>query len=141
MVHPELRPFLEKAQSSLQAAEVLFEHHLYPSSASRAYYAVFVGASLLLTEMSSRKPISIKTMRIEWEHETVHSAFLNEFHARRRLFTKEDVDAYTKLREARENADYGIVELTPQRAKRLLTSSRQLLAKIEGLVEDAHQIG
>lgn len=43
--------FLAKARENLQAAEVLFENHLYNVSANRAYYATFHAAIAALADV------------------------------------------------------------------------------------------
>ena len=135
-MRPELGPFLAKADAFLQAAEVLFSQGLYESCISRAYCAAFTSVSVLPTQKTARKVINLRTQRIEWNHNSVHTHFLHEFHRRSRVFTKQEVDCYSQLKIERENADYATGQLNPRRVERLLIRTRELLVKIRDMVEN-----
>jgi hypothetical protein len=67
----------ERAQASLQAAELCLAHGLVDSAVNRAYFALFQAAICALEQRGMR--------RREWTHKGVHSDFVQLFVRRRKL--------------------------------------------------------
>src|SRR6266511_3877103 len=65
----------ERAQASLQAAELCLAHGLVDSAVNRAYFALFQAAICALERRGMR--------RREWTHKGVHSDFAQLFVRRR----------------------------------------------------------
>src|SRR2546426_6748137 len=67
----------ERAQASLQAAELCLAHGLVDSAVNRAYFALFQAAICALERRGLR--------RRAWTHQGVHSDFVQRFVPRRKL--------------------------------------------------------
>ena len=115
---------LAKAERSIQGAEVLFQRGLYDFSVSRAYYAMFYGAEVLLL----KKGLSFS------KHSAVISAFGKHF-AKPRLIDPVFHQYLAEGFDERQLADYAFEEeiaredaqLQIDRAKAFLQTARDWL--------------
>jgi uncharacterized protein (UPF0332 family) len=70
--------FFEKAEQSLQSAQILFENGCYDDSASRAYYAAFQAAIAALAKFGFTNDDN--------DHKWVQSLFARELIHRKKVF-------------------------------------------------------
>jgi uncharacterized protein (UPF0332 family) len=116
---------LDRAQSKLESAQLLFDNGKYDDAISRAYYSMFYAARALLR----LKDITPRT------HKGVVSQFGSEF------VRKGDMEAfYAKAinyaRESREDADYGIYfEASQEEAEDILQDAKSFLEKARDIIE------
>ena len=103
----------ERAQASLQAAELCLAHGLVDSAVNRAYFALFQAAICALEWRGMR--------RREWTHKGVHSDFVQLFVRRRKLVPASFAGALPSVMHLRHIADYqqpGVSQVQAERAVR-----------------------
>ena len=115
---------LERAQSSLQAARLCLEKHLFDSAASRAYFAMFMIAICALENLGIK--------RSEWTHKGVHSDFVFNFVRSRKIVPASFASALPTAMEIRHIADYrpsGASQRQAERVVRLAGEFSERLSK------------
>ena len=115
---------LERAQSSLQAARLCLEKHLFDSAASRAYFAMFMIAICALENLGIK--------RSEWTHKGVHSDFVFNFVRGRKIVPASFASALPPAMEIRHIADYrqpGVSQRQAERVVRLAGEFSERLSK------------
>ena len=115
---------LERAQSSLQAARLCLEKHLFDSAASRAYFATF------MISICALENLGIK--RSEWTHKGVHSDFVFNFVRGRKIVPASFASALPTAMEIRHIADYrpsGASQRQAERVVRLAGEFSERLSK------------
>jgi uncharacterized protein (UPF0332 family) len=117
----ESQDLWQRAQESLQAAEVLLP--VSPdAAASRAYYAAFFAVSALFA-------LDGRTFR---RHSAVEAAVHRDL-VRAGKWPAERGAAYARLFELRQTGDYGVGEhVTAQDARRAAEAARDILAAVAG---------
>ncbi len=88
----------ERAQASLQAAELCLAHGLVDSAVNRAYFALFQAAICALERRGMR--------RREWTHKGVHSDFVQLFVRRRKRVPASFAGALPSVMHLRHIAAY-----------------------------------
>ena len=115
---------LERAESSLQAARLCLEKHLFDSAASRAYFAMFMIAICALEKLGIK--------RSEWTHKGVHSDFVLNFVRGRKIVPASFASALPTAMEIRHIADYrpsGASQRQAERVVRLAGEFSERLSK------------
>mgnify|MGYP006301482481 CR=1 FL=1 len=125
----EIQWLLERADESLQAAELTLNNRLFHSSVSKAYYAMFYAAQALVLSKG--------------KNAATHKGVLTQFSA---LFIKTgEVDRsygvmLARAFAARGKADYEIgVEITEQEAGQSLADARSFLSMASRLVSGTNE--
>lgn len=115
---------LERAQASLQAAQLCLAQGLFDSAVNRAYFALFQTAICALESQGMRKR--------EWTHKGVHSDFVHMFVRRRKLVPASCVGALPSVMQLRHMADYqqpGVSQRQAERAVRVAHDVFTLLTR------------
>ncbi len=121
----------ERAQASLQAAELCLAHGLVDSAVNRAYFALFQGAICALERRGMR--------RREWTHKGVHSDFVQLFVRRRKLVPASFAGALPSVMHLRHIADYQQPGVSQVQAERAVRRAREFVALLQREVFDGPQ--
>ncbi|MFT4152635.1 HEPN domain-containing protein [Parafilimonas sp.] len=118
---------LEKAQQSLEAAELLFNNNFFADSLSKIYYAVFYAVSAWLT----KKKLNPKT------HQGVKSLFHKEF-----IYTgnvsKEQGEFFDMLQAKRFEVDYEDYPfINEEKLPQYLENAKALIALIKTRIKNS----
>ncbi len=113
---------LSKAEESLGAARLSFDHGYFNSSVSRAYYAMFQAAQAALA--------AIGLHRAEWSHAGLQATFSNELTRRRKIYPPELARYLVKSLEFRLTADYGPLDMTRGQAAQTLGWATEFLRRV-----------
>jgi uncharacterized protein (UPF0332 family) len=123
-MNEEVRRYLERADRSLEASEVLAKAGFWAESASRIYYAMFYAAQALLKAEGTDVT----------KHSAVEAAFGYQFAKTGRIdpkFHRMLIDA----RKIREKADYDLFEeIVEPEASLEVKSGREFVAAIRALL-------
>jgi uncharacterized protein (UPF0332 family) len=121
----------ERAQASLQAAELCLAHGLVDSAVNRAYFALFQAAICALEERVIR--------RREWTHKGVHSDFVQLFVRRRELVPTSFAGALPSVIHLRHIADYQQPGVSQVQAGRAVRRAREFVTLLQREVFDGPQ--
>jgi len=114
-------PLMQKAQQSLDAAQLLIQQSFYDFAVSRAYYAMFYAVEALLADLGQSYS----------SHGAVIAAFGREFAKTGKL----PVELHRQLidaQDARNIGDYGMREsLTADQVTQIYNSARGFLTQVE----------
>jgi len=116
---------IEKAQESLQAAELCYTHKLYNSTANRAYYAMFQ-ATVVALEAGGVKPAKGR-----WSHAGLQSTFALELTRRRKVYPRSLTTMLARGLEIRNTADYETADTSKRRANQILRWARDFVGQVE----------
>ena len=109
----------ERAQASLQAAELCLAHGWVDSAVNRAYFALFQAAICALEQRGMR--------RREWTHKGVHSDFVQLFVRRRKLVPLSFASALPTVMQLRHMGDYQQPGVSQRQAERAVRLAREFL--------------
>ena len=112
-----------KAERFLGDAEEALRAEMWETCVSRCYYVAYHAVAALL---ESRGDYAQQ----RWRHERLAASFEARFTRRGFLFTKRDEDVFRRLLRERYAADYGNVQFTGIRARRVLEAARQLCNRL-----------
>jgi uncharacterized protein (UPF0332 family) len=116
---------LARSIESLKAAELCLRENLVNSVVSRAYYAMFQAAQVVLEAGG--------LVCSEWSHKALHASFNQELIDRRKLYPRELRDYLTSALTLRQAADYdeaGISMRIAQRQIRRAVTFDQTVEKV-----------
>lgn len=116
-------PGLDAARDSLRAAEILTREGLHRDAVSRAYYAMYSAAKVLL----AKKGIHART------HGGVLQA-LGEHFVKPRVLDPEAAGHLGFAMQLRQRADYGDLEVTAADAQAVLRRAVEFVRRIESLL-------
>lgn len=120
---------IEKARTSLRAAQLLFNDGIFDFSASRSYYCMFYAAEAIL--LTGNLAFS--------KHSAVIGAFGREF-VKTGLVPGTLHEYILKASELREMGDYGAPGLiSQQKAQGLIQQAREFIDKIEAYLRQHGQ--
>ncbi len=91
----EVDLLIEKAESKLNSAKILFEKGMYDDAISRAYYCMFYAAKAILY-LKEKHPRTHRGVLSHFGLEFVKTGMIEEYYAK----------AITTAQERRERADY-----------------------------------
>ncbi len=114
---------LDRAQESLQAAQLCLREALVNSATSRAYCAMFQAAQVALD------PTGV--MRPEWSHRTLQAAFVTELIHRRKIYRRAFRDYLSSGQRVRQIADYGQAGVSSKIAQRLVRRAEGFVCAVE----------
>jgi uncharacterized protein (UPF0332 family) len=117
-------PALEAARDSLRAARILVDEGLYRDAVSRAYYAMFSAAKVLL----AKRGVQART------HGGVLQA-LGEHFVKKGTLDAEVVGHLGFAMQLRQRADYGDLEVTAADAQAVLRRAAEFVPRIESVLE------
>jgi uncharacterized protein len=109
------------------AAQLSFDNRLYNMAASRAYYAMFTAARVLLSDIAG---LEIERIR---RHATVLRLFSAHF-VREGLCTRELGRAFFRASQLRGTADYDFTPVGRAEAETAIKTMRDFLAFAEQLL-------
>ncbi|MCP4549156.1 MAG: HEPN domain-containing protein [bacterium] len=115
--------FFAKASENIQAAEMLFESHMYNASANRAYYAAFHSAVAALAHAG------IQLGRLK--HDAVQARFNGELIRRRKIYSGRFKSYLPDLQAVRDDADYKLNPVSQKVAKRQLDKAREYVQALK----------
>ena len=121
----------ERAQASLQAADLCLVHGLVDSAVNRAYFALFQAAIYALERRGMR--------RREWTHKGVHSDFVQLFVRRRKLLPASFAGALPGVMHLRHIADYQQPGVSQVQAERAVRRAREFVTLLQREVFDGPQ--
>lgn len=122
---------LEKAQESLNAADLCFQEMLYNSTANRAYYAMFQAAIVALTQ------IGIQPKGEQWSHEGMQATFAIELTRKRKIFRSDMVRDLLDVLAIRNQADYNEQDVSKKDAIDALNAARKFVGTISNWIHHA----
>jgi uncharacterized protein (UPF0332 family) len=114
---------LDRAQESLQAAELCLQEGCVNSAASRAYYAMFQAAQVALEHVGSGREV--------WSHASLQAAFVTECIQCRKIYPAALRNALAAGLEVRQEADYGHAGVSQKLAQRLLQRAVAFVSAVE----------
>lgn len=114
---------LERAQESLQAAELCLQQGLVNSAASRAYYALFQAAHVGMHIAGFGQG--------EWSHAGLQAAFARELVHRRKIYPAVFREYLSAGLITRQIADYGQAGVSRKIAQRLVRRATSFLAAVK----------
>ena len=118
--------YLDAARNKLDSAEILFKHSKYDDSISRAYYAVFHCAQVLLVSLGIKAE----------SHAGVRQLFGLHF-IKKGKFDKKFGRYLKNLKDERENGDYGIFTLIEKKdAQEALKEAEEFIKVTEKYLKD-----
>src|SRR5262249_40876302 len=121
----------ERAQASLQAAELCLAHGLWDSAVNRAYFALFQAAICALERRGGR--------RRGWTHKRVHSDFLQLFGRPRKLAPPRFSRGLPPAMHLRHIADYQQPGVSQVQAERVVRRAREFVTLLQREVFDGPQ--
>jgi uncharacterized protein (UPF0332 family) len=114
---------LERAQESLQAAELCLKAGYVNSASSRAYYAMFQAAQVALETAGFT--------RTAWSHPGLQATFTTELIHRRKLYPATFRDYLSSGIVVRQAADYGRAGVSQKIARRIVRRAALFVAAVE----------
>ena len=114
---------LERAQESLQAAELCLQAGWVNSAVSRAYYAMFQAAQVAL-EMAG-------FTRMVWSHPGLQATFTTELIHRRKVYPATFRDYLASGLVVRQAADYGRAGVSQKIAQRMVRRAAMFVDAVE----------
>jgi len=114
---------LERAQESLQAAQLCLREGLINSAASRAYYAIFQAAQVAMAIAGSPQD--------EWSHQGLQASFARELTHQRKVYPTAFREYLSYGFGVRRAADYGISGVSRKIAQRLVNRAASFIAAVE----------
>lgn len=121
-----IRMEFDRAQESLQAAQLCLQMRLVNSAVSRAYYAMFQAAQAALEQAGFR--------RSSWSHSGLPAAFTTELMHRRKRYPAVLRDYLSSGLEVRQVADYGRSGVSQKITQRLVWRARTFVAAVEEVI-------
>lgn len=121
------RMSLERAQESLQAANLCLQAGYVNSAASRAYYAMFQAAQAALGAAGFTRAF--------WGHAVLQATFTAELIARRKVYPSGLRDYLSTALLIRHEADYGTSGLSQKVAQRTLRRATRFVAAVEEVLQ------
>jgi uncharacterized protein (UPF0332 family) len=118
---------LERAQESLQAAELCLQAGWVNSAASRAYYAMFQAAQVALETAGFTRPV--------WSHPGLQATFTTELIHRRKRYPAIFRDYLAAALVVRQAADYGRAGVSQKIAQRMVRRAGQFVTAVEETVQ------
>jgi len=118
---------LERAQESLQAANLCLQEGYVNSAASRAYYAMFQAAQVALEAAGYT--------RATWGHAVLQATFTAELIARRKVYPSGLRDYLSTGLLTRNAADYGTSGISQKVAQRMLLRATRFVAAVEEVLQ------
>lgn len=115
--------YLEKAQESLQAAELCHEQKLYNSTANRAYYAMFQAAIVTLEQRG------FQPRGKNWSHESVPGTFAGELTRRRKIYSPHLARYLVDGLSIRNQADYRHIHVSKAQAQRIMRWAKEFVGE------------
>src|SRR5262245_5544875 len=115
-----------RAQESLRAAALCLREGYVKSAASRAYYAMFQAAQVVLAQAG--------LARTTWSHSSLQAAFVTELIQRRKIYPAVFRSALASGLEARQEADYGHAGVSQKMAQRLVQRATAFIDTVEEVV-------
>jgi uncharacterized protein (UPF0332 family) len=119
--------FLAKAKENLEAAEMLFDHHLYNAAVNRAYYAAFQAAIAALVNQG----IAIERPG----HASIQARFVTELIQRRKQYPGSFRASLMDLQSVRDEADYKSKSVSSRVAQRQLAKAKNFVDTIVREIE------
>ncbi len=122
----EVHLLLEKAESKLNSAKILFENRVYDDAISRAYYCMYYAAKAILC-LKEKHPRTHRGVVSQFGLEFVKEGLIEEYYAR----------AITTAQERREMADYDI-HYTPseEEAESIVEDAERFLERIRRAIDE-----
>lgn len=117
-----------KADECYRAARLAFDHDLWETAISRAYYGLFHLVSEVMAQNANR-------YEQRWNHRQLHNAFIDNFCKRGFLLSRQDGETYGLLREERLAADYGNPAFSQRRAARAMRRAEELHKKLSEVLD------
>jgi len=117
---------MKKACEALAAARLCFEHELYDSAVSRAYYAMFWAAIAALESVGRRQD--------EWSHGGLRKTFSYELVTKRALFREQLGRFLNEAYTARSRADYRVHPTSRRLAQQALSRAERFVARAEEVI-------
>jgi uncharacterized protein (UPF0332 family) len=114
---------LDRAQESLQAAEVCARWGFINSAASRAYYAMFQAAQVALESAGFTGE--------EWSHAGLQATFTAQLIHRRKTYPAVFRDYLSAGLQTRQEADYGGSGVSQKVTDRLVRRASTLVSSVE----------
>ncbi|GAG33537.1 unnamed protein product [marine sediment metagenome] len=124
--HDIIEKLLEKADRSIEAADLLFSQNYYDFAVSRAYYAMFYCTQAVL--MSKNLSFS--------KHSAVIATFGRDF-IKTGIFNQELYKALRNAFEARQTGDYFTTEqISKERCQETIESAKSFISETESYLKD-----
>jgi uncharacterized protein (UPF0332 family) len=120
---------ISKAQESLNAAELCYEHKLYDSTASRAYYAMFQAAVVALESAGVLPDAEM------WSHKGLQSKFALELVHRRKTYPRELTAMLSDGLNIRNTADYSDGSVSERMAGKSLRWAHEFVGQVQKVSE------
>ncbi len=115
--------FLDKAQSNIESAQLLFDFQRYNESASRAYYGAFQAALAALSAIG---------MQVErMSHEAAQATFNRELIHRRKIHSGHFKSHLLDLLVVRNMADYEAKSVSKRVAAEQIKAARESVESIK----------
>ncbi len=114
---------LDRAEESLQAAELCWREALVNSAASRAYYTMFQAARVALETAGFSSQ--------EWSHSGLQATFTAELIHRRKIYPAVFRDYLSAGLQTRQAADYSDSGVSRRVTHRLLRRAAAVLTAVE----------
>ena len=118
---------LERAQESLQAANLCLQAGYVNSATSRAYYAMFQAAQVALEAAGFT--------RATWGHAVLQATFTSELIARRKVYPSALRGYLSTGLLIRQEADYGTSGISQKVAQRTLRRAGRFVAAVEEVLQ------
>jgi len=117
---------IEKAESKLNSAKILFENGVYDDAVSRAYYCMYYAAKALLS-LKDMHPRTHRGVLSQFGLEFVKTGVIEEYYAK----------AITTAQERRERADYDIYyNPSKEEAESIIEDAERFLDRIKKAVDE-----
>ncbi len=122
----EVDLLIEKAESKLNSARILFEKGIYDDAISRAYYCMYYAAKAILC-LKEKYPRTHRGVLSQFGLEFVKTGIIEEYYAK----------AITIAQERRERADYDIY-YTPSKeeAESIIEDAERFLNRIKKAIDE-----
>ena len=122
----EIDLLIEKAESKLNSAKILFEKEIYDDAVSRAYYCMYYAAKALLS-LKDKHPRTHRGVLSQFGLEFVKTGVIEEYYAK----------AITTAQERRERADYDIYySPSKEEAESIIEDAERFLDRIKKAVDE-----
>lgn len=122
----EVNLLIEKAESKLVSAKILFERGIFDDAISRAYYCMYYAAKAILY-LKDKYPRTHRGLISQFGLEFVKEGIIEEYYAR----------AITVAQERREMADYGLRYYpSKEEAKSIIEDAERFLERIKKTIKE-----
>jgi len=122
----EVNLLIEKAESKLVSAKILFEKGIFDDAISRAYYCMYYAAKAILS-LKDKYPRTHRGLVSQFGLEFVKEGIIEEYYAR----------AITVAHERRERADYDIYYYpSKEEAESIIEDAERFLERIKKAIEE-----